>query len=104
MTFLGIVSCQIGTAFAARTERASLRQIGVTTNRLLLWGIAFEILFAAAVVLVAPLQRAFGTVTPSWDQVVWLLPFPIVVWGCDEFWRWTRRRRNRVGSGTGGST
>jgi calcium-translocating P-type ATPase len=104
MTFLGIVSCQIGTAFAARTERASLRQIGVTTNRLLLWGIAFEILFAAAVVLVAPLQRAFGTVTPSWDQVVWLLPFPIVVWGCDEFWRWTRRRRNRAGSGTGEST
>ena len=24
MTFLGIVACQVGTAFAARTERASL--------------------------------------------------------------------------------
>lgn len=103
MTFLGIVSCQIGTAFAARTERASLRQIGVTTNGLLLWGIAFEIVFAAAVVLIAPLQRAFGTVTPSWDQVLWLLPFPIVVWACDELWRWSRRRRNSVRSGTGGA-
>ena len=29
MTFLGMVACQIGTAFAARTERASLRSIGV---------------------------------------------------------------------------
>ena len=33
MTFLGIVACQIGTAFAARTERASLRSVGVFTNR-----------------------------------------------------------------------
>ena len=29
MTFAGIVACQIGTAFAARTERASLRSVGV---------------------------------------------------------------------------
>ena len=40
MTFAGIVACQIGTAFAARTERASLRSVGLFTNRLLLWGIA----------------------------------------------------------------
>ena len=59
MTFLGIVVCQIGTAFAARTDRASLRSVGVFTNRLLLWGIAFELAFAAAVVTVPPLQRAF---------------------------------------------
>ncbi|HEX2806015.1 MAG TPA: cation-transporting P-type ATPase, partial [Kineosporiaceae bacterium] len=29
MCFLGIVACQVGTAFAARTEHASLRRIGV---------------------------------------------------------------------------
>ena len=29
MTFAGIVACQVGTAFAARTERASLRSVGV---------------------------------------------------------------------------
>ena len=50
MTFLGIVACQVGTALAARTERRSLREVGLTTNRLLLWGIAFELAFAAAVV------------------------------------------------------
>ncbi|MFD2351141.1 cation transporting ATPase C-terminal domain-containing protein [Nonomuraea ferruginea] len=32
MTFLGMITCQIGTAFAARTERASLRSVGVTSN------------------------------------------------------------------------
>jgi magnesium-transporting ATPase (P-type) len=35
MTFLGIVACQIGTAFASRTDRASLHAVGVTSNRLL---------------------------------------------------------------------
>ena len=61
MTFLGIVACQVGTAFASRTERASLRSIGVFSNRLLLWGIAFELAFAAALIYVPPLQAVFGT-------------------------------------------
>jgi magnesium-transporting ATPase (P-type) len=43
MTFAGIVACQVGAGFATRTARASLRQIGVFTNHLLLWGMAFEL-------------------------------------------------------------
>ncbi|MFJ3405938.1 cation transporting ATPase C-terminal domain-containing protein [Promicromonospora sp. NPDC090134] len=39
MTFLGIVACQIGTGLASRTQFASLRSIGLFSNRLLLWGI-----------------------------------------------------------------
>jgi calcium-translocating P-type ATPase len=61
MTFAGIVACQIGTALAARTEHASLRSVGFTTNRLLLWGIASELAFAAAVVYLPPMQHVFGT-------------------------------------------
>jgi magnesium-transporting ATPase (P-type) len=92
MTFLGIGSCQIGTAMAARTQRASLAQIGVFTNRLLLWGIAFELAFAAAVVLLPPFQDIFGTATPEPWQVAALIPLPLIVWGTDEAWRWSRRR------------
>ena len=47
---------QIGTAFAARTERASLRSVGVFSNRLLLWGIAFELALAAMIIYLPPLQ------------------------------------------------
>ena len=61
MTFLGIVACQIGTAFAARTERARCAS-RVLTNRLLLWGIAFELVFAAAIVDAA--GRAAGDGAP----------------------------------------
>ena len=58
MTFAGIVSCQIGTALAARTDHASLREVGFFTNRLLLWGIASEIVFAAALIYLPPLQHS----------------------------------------------
>ena len=93
MSFLGIVACQIGTAMAARTQHASLLQVGVFTNRLLLWGLVYEIVFAAAVVMVPPLQGVFGTATPDLWQVLFILPFPLVVWGVDELWRWNTRRR-----------
>lgn len=93
MSFLGIVSCQVGTAMAARTQHASLRQVGVLTNRLLLWGIAYEVVFAAALVTVPPLQVVFGTATPELWQVLMVLPFPVLVWGADELWRWSVRRR-----------
>jgi magnesium-transporting ATPase (P-type) len=92
MTFLGIVACQIGTAVAARTNQASLAQIGFASNRLLLWGIAFEIVFAAAIVLLPPLQHVFGTALPEPWQAAALLPLPVIVWGTDELWRWSRRR------------
>ncbi|MHB8273363.1 MAG: cation-translocating P-type ATPase [Dermatophilaceae bacterium] len=93
MSFLGIVACQIGTAMASRTQHASLRQVGVFTNRLLLWGIAYAIVFAAAVATVPPLQGVFGTATPDLWQVLLILPFPLLVWGADELWRWNTRRR-----------
>ena len=92
MTFLGIVACQIGTAMASRTQHASLREVGVFTNRLLLWGFAYEIVFAAALVFVPSLQTVFGTAVPELWQVALILPFPVLVWGADELWRWNRRR------------
>ncbi|WP_308194916.1 cation-transporting P-type ATPase [Micromonospora sp. R77] len=93
MTFLGIVSCQIGTAFAARTEHVSLRSVGVFSNRLLLWGIAFEIAFAALIVGVPPLQDVFGTRPPEPGMLALLLAFPPIVWGADELRRAVRRHR-----------
>jgi len=92
MSFLGIVACQIGTAMASRTQHASLREVGVFTNRLLLWGFAYEIVFAAALVFVPSLQTVFGTAVPDLWQILLILPFPFLVWGADELWRWNRRR------------
>jgi magnesium-transporting ATPase (P-type) len=93
MSFAGIVACQVGTAIAARTERASLRSVGFFTNPMLLWGIGFELLFGAAVVYVPFLQDVFGTVALGAVELAILAVFPIVVWGADELRRAHLRRR-----------
>jgi calcium-translocating P-type ATPase len=92
MTFLGIVACQLGTGFAARSDLASLRSIGVFSNRFLLYGMAFEVVFAAALIYVPFLQPAFATAALPWDAVVFTLPFPVLVWGADELRRAALRR------------
>ncbi|MCW2533491.1 MAG: cation transport ATPase, partial [Blastococcus sp.] len=91
-TFAAIVACQIGTAFAARTQHSSLRAIGLWTNPLLLAGIAFELVFAAAVIYLPPVQTVFGTAAlPGW-VIALLIPMPLLVWGLDETYRALRRR------------
>jgi calcium-translocating P-type ATPase len=91
-TFLTIVVCQVGTAFAARTERTSLRAIGVFSNRLLLGAILIELLFAAALCYLPPLQSVFGTAPPPAWLLPLLIPCPFIVWGADEVMRWIIRR------------
>ncbi len=90
IAFLGIVACQVGTAMAARTDRVTLARVGLFSNHLLLWGIAFEIAFSAALVTIPQMQELFGTAIPSAGALGLLLAFPVLVWGADELWR--RRR------------
>ncbi|MFN8160942.1 MAG: cation-transporting P-type ATPase [Solirubrobacterales bacterium] len=95
ITFLSMVMGQIGTAFAARTEKASLRSIGALSNPLLLWGIAFELALSAAFVYLPPFQELLGTAAPEPWQLLVILPFPAIVWGADEIRRWLVRRGSR---------
>jgi magnesium-transporting ATPase (P-type) len=92
MTFLGMIAGQIGTAFAVRTQRASLRSVGIFTNRYLLAGITAEILLAAVFVYAPPLQTLLGTAALPATDLLMLLPYPFIVWGADEVWRYLLRR------------
>jgi calcium-translocating P-type ATPase len=94
MTFLGMVMGQIGTAFAARTERASLRSVGVGSNRLLLWGILFELVVAALLIYAPPFQGLLGTAALTPGMLLFVAPFPFIVWGADELRRWMLRQRD----------
>jgi magnesium-transporting ATPase (P-type) len=93
MTFFGMIAGQIGTAFAARTERASLRSVGVFSNRLLLWGIAFELILAGVLIYAPPFQSLLATAALSPADLLFALPFPFIVWGADELRRYLLRRR-----------
>ena len=102
-SFAAIVACQVGTAFAARTQHSALRRVGLLSNPLLLGGIAFELAFAVAVVYLPPLQVLFGTAPlPLW-AVALLVPMPVLVWGVDEAFRAVGRRRSRASTPAAGS-
>ena len=76
VTWLGIVACQVGTAFAVRTDHASLRQVGVFSNKLLLGAIAVALAFAAALVYLPAMHGLFGTASLSPGQLAIVAPFP----------------------------
>jgi calcium-translocating P-type ATPase len=95
MTFFGMIAGQIGTAFAARTEHASLRSIGVLSNPLLLWGIAFELALAAILIYTPPIQAVLDTAALTPDMLAFTAPYPVIVWGADEIRRWLQRHRTR---------
>jgi magnesium-transporting ATPase (P-type) len=93
MTFLGMIAGQVGTAFAVRTQRASLRSVGFFSNRYLLLAIAAEIAVAAVLVLAPPMQAVLGTAPPPLDSLWVLAAYPPIVWGADELRRWIVRHR-----------
>jgi magnesium-transporting ATPase (P-type) len=94
MTFLGMIAGQIGTAFAVRTQRASLRSVGPFSNRYLLLAIAAEVVVAAVVVYAPPFQALLGTASLPAHDLLLLVPFPFIVWGGDELRRWLLRRHD----------
>jgi hypothetical protein len=93
MTFLSIVMCQIGTALAARTPRDASRPPSLRSNVLLLWGIGFELVFAAALVCIPVLSGIFGMSAPPAEALLLTLAFPPAVWGVDDLRRRAARRR-----------
>ncbi len=95
MTFLGMIAGQIGTVFAVRTQRASLRSVGLFTNRYLLAGVAAEILLAAVFVYAPPAQALLGTAPLPVADLLLLPAYPVIVWGADEFMRYLLRKRAR---------
>lgn len=95
MTFLGMIAGQVGTAFAVRTQQASLRSTGVLSNRFLLAAIGGEILLAAVFVYTPPFQALLGTAALPPSNLLILFFYPFVVWGADELRRYILRARSR---------
>ena len=71
MVFVGIVVMQIANIFSCRSDKLSAFRFNFLSNRLILAGIAFEVLFTLALVYVPFFQGIFTT-TPL-DAVDWIL-------------------------------
>ncbi len=104
MTFLGMIFGQIGSAFAVRTQRASLRSVGVFSNRYLLLAVAAELVLAAVFVFAPPLQTLLGTAALPASDLALLLPYPFIVCGADELRRYIMRHRAATAAARTNST
>jgi magnesium-transporting ATPase (P-type) len=87
-----------GRLLAARTDRVSLFRVGVGTNRLLLAGVAFELLFTAALVYLPTMNRLLGAAPLPWHIVAFIALLSLVVWGVDELHRARLRRVPQAGT------
>jgi len=65
----GVVTVQVGNAFACRTSKAHITQMGWGSNKTLLGGIALSLFIIVGLVYISPLAKAFD------NQV-----FPFVLW------------------------
>ena len=71
MTLAGIVACQVGNAFACRSESDSIWRLGFTTNRMLIGGIVIEVCLLLILIYVLPLRSLFGLAPLA--PIHWLL-------------------------------
>jgi magnesium-transporting ATPase (P-type) len=92
LTLTGIVMAQVGNGFAMRTLRQSIVKIGFFTNPMLMWGIAAEIGFQAALVYFKPLQAIFSTASMNGMEWLVLAAFAPLLLVADEIRKYVLRR------------
>jgi P-type Ca2+ transporter type 2C len=69
----GVVTAQIGNAFAARTSKAHIRQMGWGSNKVLLGGIILALVIIISLIYFPPLARAFD------NQILPLVFWPLLI-------------------------
>ena len=95
MTMAGIVMAQVGAGLSWRTNRLSLRAVGLWSNRLLLVGIAVEVAMIGLLAYTPGLDDVFhARGLGVWDWV-FLLAWPPIVLGAEEGRKAKVRRAER---------
>jgi magnesium-transporting ATPase (P-type) len=93
MVFAGIVVMQIANVFQCRSEERSPFELGLFSNRLILWGILFELLFTAALVYIPQLQSIFSTTALTLADWGILFGFMLVIFFLEEARKRLRSKR-----------
>ena len=96
MTLAAIVFSQIGAVFAVRTDRLSAFSAGLTTNKLILIGVATEIVLISLLMYLPPLHQVFGTAPLGAAEWAFLVCVPVVVLALDEARKAFIRMRHRA--------
>jgi len=93
----GVVTAQIGNAFACRTSKAHITQMGWGSNRILLIGILLALVMIASLIYLPPFAKAFDNhVFPLLLWPLLLIYAPVlytVEWFRKALIRWTEKKQ-----------
>jgi sodium/potassium-transporting ATPase subunit alpha len=92
--FASIIICQIADVIICRTRRQSLLTVGFLSNRLVLLGIATELLLLALISYVPACNVFFSTEPLAPWHLALSLPFAVLILLGDEFRRYFVRHKN----------
>ena len=82
--FAGVITAQIGNAFACRTETDQVHQLGWLSNRFLLLGILIEIVLLLVSIYAVPPDQVFDHQPLQWQHWAGLILYAPVVFGLDR--------------------
>ncbi|MFA5251142.1 MAG: HAD-IC family P-type ATPase [Phycisphaerae bacterium] len=94
MVFLGIVVMQVANIFACRSDKHSVFKLGFFSNKLILWGIVFELIFASIIIYIPFFQKVFQTTAIGWSDWAILVAFAPLIFLAEEFRKKLCRRRH----------
>jgi magnesium-transporting ATPase (P-type) len=84
MTLAGVVATQVGAVMGCRSNRASIFRIGFFANRLVLWGIAVELMLLGILIYTPLLQPIFNTAPIGLREWAYLFAWTPVIFLLDE--------------------
>jgi magnesium-transporting ATPase (P-type) len=96
MCLSGIIATQIGNVFACRTERESVFKIGFLSNRLVLLGIAVELVLINISVYFPPFQKILNTHSLTIVDWAFLFMFTPLIFLAEEGRKYLIRLNNKI--------
>jgi Ca2+-transporting ATPase len=95
VTLASIVACQTGNVFACRSERTSIRRLGLFSNPLIWLGIAIEWILVLLITNSPSLSSIFSTAPLAPWQWLLLLVCPPIILGAEELRKASLSRNRR---------
>jgi sodium/potassium-transporting ATPase subunit alpha len=90
--FSAVIICQIANVFASRTRFQSVFTMGLFSNRMILLGIASELLILAFIIWNPFANLIFNTSPLDLRYVLLSIPFAIFLLGIDELRKYLLRK------------
>lgn len=90
--FAAVIVCQIANVFTSRTRRQSVLTKGFFSNRVIILGIASELLILAFIIYNPLVNLVFNTAAISMKYILIAVPFALLLLGVDEFRKYAIRK------------